>query len=79
VDWHTVPTEVKNACAELAKRAISGDLAPDLDRAKVLTRVGEITVQYDHTSPQMIRFRAIDMILRPYLRSTGATLGLVRS
>jgi len=74
-----VPTEVKNACAELALLSVSGALAPNLERAKSSVTVGEIAVTYDPASPEYPRYRSIDMMLSPWLKSGGAMMGLVRT
>lgn len=79
VDSDVVPAEVKNACADLALKAISESLAPDLERAVVRERVGPIETEYDRASPQSKRFRAIDMMLAPYLTGGGANMRLVRA
>lgn len=62
-----VPTEVKNACAELALKASSAELAPDLAKDIIQQKVGPISTTYSESSPQQKRYRAIDMILTPYL------------
>lgn len=69
-----VPTEVKNACADLALKALSETLAEDLERGIVREKVGPIETEYDAASPQAKRFRAIDMTLSPYLKSGQASL-----
>jgi hypothetical protein len=80
IDLHTIPMEVKNAQAELALKALSSTLAPDLDRATLMEKVGEITVQYDNkAAPQYVRYRAIDLMLKQYLTATGAMAPLVRT
>jgi hypothetical protein len=66
-----VPVEVKNACAELALKASTGDLNPDLAKDIISQTVGPISTTYAASSPQQKRYRGIDMILRPYLSSTG--------
>ena len=81
VDSDIVPTEVKNACAELALRASAADLNPDLTQGVLSEQVGSIQVTYDKTSPQFTRYRAIDAILSPYLRAGGGgcSMGVIRS
>jgi hypothetical protein len=66
-----VPTEVKNACAELALRSIDGQLSPDLTQGVKREKVDVLEVEYDTTSPQYTRYRAIDNMLAPLLKSTG--------
>jgi len=67
-----VPLEVINACAELAYKANSGELAPDLARATIREKVDVIEVEYDKSQPQYTKYRAIDNLLAPYL-ATGSS------
>ena len=79
VTSNIVPTEVKNACAELALKAATADLAPDLERAKLSTTVGPIAVTYDRATPQYTRYRAIDATLAPYLGGSSVNIQLLRT
>lgn len=67
-----VPVEVINACAELAYKANSETLAPDLSRATIREKVDVIEVEYDKSQPQYTKYRAIDNALAPYL-ATGSS------
>lgn len=62
-----VPDEVKNACAELALRAKSGELAPDVKRQVAEKTIGPITTVYTTGAPAYTQYRAIDLMLAPYL------------
>lgn len=75
----TVPVEIVNACIDLAFRAAAGDLAPDLTRGVLREKVGPIETDYDRGSPQYTRFRAIEMMLSPYLTGGSGMARLVRS
>ena len=81
VDTDEVPIEVQNACAELALKASSGELAPDLTQGKIREKVDVIEVEYDKSSPQYTRYRSVDAMLKPYLSATssGACVGLIRT
>ena len=81
VDSDIVPTEVKNACAELALKASAAELNPDLTQGVLSETVGSISVTYDKASPQFTRYRAIDAILSPYLKAGGGgcSMGVIRS
>ena len=81
VDSDIVPTEVKNACAELALRASAAELNPDLTQGVAREKVGQIEVEYDKASPQFTRYRAIDALLSPYLKAGGGgcSMGVIRS
>lgn len=74
-----VPAIVANACAELALRAVSGELMPDLERAVRRERVGPIDTEYEPGALQSTRFEAVDNMLRPFFRSmSGMFLPVVR-
>lgn len=77
----SVPVEVQNACASLALRASAGELAPDIDRATIREKVGPIEVEYDKAAPLYVRFRAVDNLLAPFLKTVagGASRMLVRA
>jgi hypothetical protein len=81
VDDASVPEIVKRACAELALKASAADLAPDLTQGVVREQVGQIEVEYDKSSPQSTRYKAIDAILSPYLKAGGGgcSMGVIRS
>lgn len=66
-----VPVEVARACAEMAFKAASGELAPDLARATVREKVDVIEVEYDRYASQYVKYRAIDNLLSPFLTSIG--------
>lgn len=63
-----VPDAVANACAELALRAIAGDLIPDTTRRTLREKVGPIEVEYDPNAPMVPDYQAIDNMLAAYLR-----------
>ena len=67
-----VPTEVKNACIEMALKASTQTLNEDLTQGVVREKIDVIKVQYDSLSPQYVRYRAIDQLLMPLLKSSGA-------
>jgi hypothetical protein len=81
VDYTIVPTAVQRACAELAYRASTADLSPDLSQGVLSETVGQISVTYDKNSPQRTRYAAIDAMLSPYLKAGGGgcSMGLIRS
>ena len=79
VDIDEVPIEVKRACAELALKSASATLNPDLKQGKMSVTVGPIKTEYDKNSPQYTRYKAIDAMLRPFLKSGGGcSVELVR-
>ena len=79
VDTESVPADVANACADLALRALTSDLNADLSRGVVRKKIGPLETEYDPHSPQATRFRAIDMMLAPYLKGSSANAQLVRA
>lgn len=68
VDTDIVPDAVANACAELALRALSGALTPDVTRRTIREKVGPIEVEYDRNAPALPDYQAIDNLLAPYLK-----------
>lgn len=80
VDNQSVPTAIKNACAELALKAASADLLVDVSPAVLSETVGSISVTYDRSAAKQTQYAAIDGILLPYLKSGGGvSIGLVRT
>ena len=65
-----IPTALKDACVELAMRAISEDLAPDLDQPIESAKVGPLAVAFDVNSRQYKDFRFVDKILRGLIYSS---------
>lgn len=77
---HTiVPTQVINACAELALKAASSELAPDVGRLKKRVRVDVIETEYADGATPYTRYRAIDNMLESLLATTGMTMNVVRA
>lgn len=72
VSYTIVPKELQSSCAEMAYRTLSGDLAADLGQVVTSEKVGPLQVNYDKNSPQYIRYRAMDMLLKPYLVDGGS-------
>lgn len=66
-----VPTEVKNALAELAFRAAQGPLVVDEVRQASRETVGPITVEYEPFQPQQVIYTQIDEMLRMYFSGGG--------
>lgn len=66
-----VPTEVVNACAEIAFKAASGELAPDIDRVTSREKLGPMEVQYKDSGKPYKTYRSIDNMLAVWLESTG--------
>ncbi len=66
-----VPLEVQNACAELALKAASEDLAPDLEQGVKREKIGPIETEYDTASAPFKVFRAVDNMLSPLFGNVG--------
>jgi hypothetical protein len=74
-----VPVAVQRACAELALRAIDGDLAPDLDAPVIREKVGPIETEYAVGARQSTVFRAIEGMLAPFFATSGGMLKVSRA
>ena len=72
---------MRNACAELAFRAASGELAADQGQAVTERTVGPITTKYAPGSVATKRYVAVDRLLAPLLTDGGSSsaLRLVRA
>lgn len=71
-----VPTAVQNANIALAIKSQTATLNPDLTQALLAVKAGSVAVDYDPRSPQVKRYREIDMLLAPLLKSGGGTVVL---
>lgn len=79
VPLDTVPNEVVAATCELALKAATRELAPDLERGVASESVGPISTTYDRASPEYTRYRTVDMLLAPLLMSGPATVRVGRN
>lgn len=73
-----VPIEVKNACCELALRAKTETLSPDLTQNVKKKSVGSISVEYDEYSKQGKRYESVTNMLRPYINMSSGSVQLVK-
>lgn len=71
-----VPAAVARACAELALRASTADLTPDVTRVTLRETVGPISVEYDPNGSPLPDYQSIDNMLAPYL--SGSTSSVFR-
>ena len=69
-----VPKRVKDACAELAFKAISANLYTDLDRGGMVQSesVGPISVSYMEGAPAGMSFTSAMKLLEPYFKDPNA-------
>lgn len=79
VDSNIVPAEIRNACADLAVKALTVELNADQTRAIIREKVGPLETEYSEYSPQGTRFVSIDQALSPYLMGAGANVRLMRA
>ena len=79
LDSDAVPSDVANACADLALRALSADLNEDQTRAIKREKVGPLETEYSEFASQAVRYRAVDMALAPYLKGSPTMAELVRA
>lgn len=78
-DTNIVPPEVKIACAELAYKASSETLAPDLGVPVTSKTVGPISITYASGARQHKVYRAEENLLTPLLKSSGSMAKVVRA
>lgn len=68
---NTVPAAVARACADLALKAATADLAPDLSQAVKSKEVGPVKIEYQDYSRATKTYRAIDNALAPFMSGSG--------
>lgn len=78
-DSDAVPAAVANACAELALRAASADLAPDVGRLKKRVKVDVIETEYFEGGNPNTQYRSIDLMLEPFFGASGSTIQMIRA
>jgi hypothetical protein len=66
-----VPAPVARACAELALRAATSALAPDITPPVLSEKVGPLEVTYAQGARQTTTFRAVDSLLAQFLPNVG--------
>lgn len=67
LDSDAVPVAIQRACAELALRALTEPLAPDLDRQVTEETVDVITTKYEPGARESKKWTAAENLMRPYL------------
>lgn len=68
----SIPTEIKNACAILALKALSAELVSDEERAVISESVsGAVSVTYSEFSQQQKVYPEITMLLNRYLAASS--------
>lgn len=74
-----VPTDVVNACIDLALKAAAGDLNADLTRATIREKVGPLETEYSAHGAEQTRYRSIDMALAAFLKGGAFNARVVRT
>ena len=70
------PEKLRKACAELARLALTDELAPPLDRGGrvVSETVGSVSMHYADDAPAGRVYPAVDLLLRGLVRGDAAAL-----
>lgn len=66
--YDAIPSEIQQAQAELALKAVSGDLLGDVDPPVASESVGPISVTYFQGDTKTKKYPAIDRLLAPFLQ-----------
>lgn len=77
-DPDSVPEDVANACAELALKAVAGDLYADQKQTVIRKEIGPLKFEYDPYGPTTTLYSAVDAMLAPYFAGSGNTMKAVR-
>lgn len=81
---NTVPVPVANACAEMALRAISGDLIADGTQPVIRQRVRiegvvDRDTEFQPGSANAINYRAVESMVQPFLKGSSGQISLARA
>jgi hypothetical protein len=81
VQPNVVPVIIQEACASLARRAISAELTPDQGRLKEKVKVGPIETTYVAGSSSYPSYREVENMLSPFLlgMNSSGTVEVARS
>lgn len=79
VDNDAVPLAVARANAELAVRASAGDLLADQSAQVKQEVVGPISVTYQDSARQSVRYAIVDGMLAPYLSGSANQIPVYRA
>lgn len=71
--YTSVPTEVQAACAILALKSLTIELAPDVQPPTTQESIGAISVSYMPGARQTVRYQAVDHLLGPMLKDGGSS------
>lgn len=71
-DSNAVPSVVRDACAELALRALTGQLSPDVGPQKTEVKIGPITTKYAEGTRATKKYSAVDNMVAPFLKGGGS-------
>ncbi len=69
-----MPKSLQRACAELASRAVTAELDPDVGRTVISEKVGEIAVSYDPYGPKKTSYSSIDALLSNLLEPMSGSV-----
>ncbi|MHB1125235.1 MAG: DnaT-like ssDNA-binding protein [Ramlibacter sp.] len=79
VDGDRVPAAVRNACIELARRASTGELAPDQGQQIASKSVGPVSVTYQAGSTNARRFPHVAVMLSSLMHGGGGSFAILRA
>jgi hypothetical protein len=77
--FNAVPLPVAQVCADLALRALTAPLSPDVPRVKKSVQIGPLKVDYDSNYSVTPTFVAVLNKLAPYLTGQGMQTRLIRT
>lgn len=76
-DDDVVPEEVRYACALLALKASTAELAPDIQRAVKREKVGALEVEYSDGALPYTIYRNVEAMLLPLFKAGGGSARLL--
>ena len=79
VSYQIVPDEVMRACCELALRALTAALNPDIDPFVASESVGPVSVTYSPGQRRQVKIQSIEDLLAPFLELADGNLRISRA
>lgn len=79
LDSDVIPVNLMRATCEIAMQANHTDLLPNLEQAVIREKVDVLEVEYDSSSPRIVRLSKANALLAKYLTGNGFTFEIHRT
>lgn len=79
LDSDVIPVDLMRATCEIAHQANSTELLPNLEQGVIREKVDVLEVEYDSSSPRIVRLSKVNAMLAKYLTGNGFTFEINRT